>query len=279
MPETVVVNIREVGTAPDSFDVFIGRPSMWGNPYKVGRDGNRGTVLAKYRDYVLGRADLMAALPELKGKRLACFCAPKGCHGDILVELIYCKKPTGPGHIYCADCLDNKRKKTLSASKLRRAEQCCADCGRPSEPYRCSECADRHNSYSASTGIRNKAEGKCRCGNTSVPGRSQCFTCNERSRSHYRVARARHGNANDKARHARWRANQIAKGLCTQCADGQPEEGYRRCNDCREKERIRGNITMTKRRSRRNAEHGNPDPRVPDRYMVKPPEENEPESE
>lgn len=68
-------------------DVYIGRPSAWGNPFVIGRDGSRDEVIAKYRDYIMGRPDLLARLPELRGKRLACYCAPKACHGNVLAEL------------------------------------------------------------------------------------------------------------------------------------------------------------------------------------------------
>ena len=70
-----------------SFDVYIGRPSKWGNPFEIGRDGDRETVIRKYRDWIQTRPDLIAALPELKGKVLGCWCAPKACHGDVLSEL------------------------------------------------------------------------------------------------------------------------------------------------------------------------------------------------
>lgn len=68
-------------------DIYIGRPSKWGNPFVIGRDGTRAEVIAKYREYVLAQPALLAALPELAGKRLACWCSPKPCHGDVLAEL------------------------------------------------------------------------------------------------------------------------------------------------------------------------------------------------
>jgi hypothetical protein len=67
--------------------VYIGRPSKWGNPFVIGRDGTRSEVVARYRSYLLGNTQLMAALPELAGKDLVCWCAPDACHGDVLVEL------------------------------------------------------------------------------------------------------------------------------------------------------------------------------------------------
>lgn len=69
------------------YDVFIARPSKWGNPFVIGVDGNRTEVIAKYRAYLLSRPDLMAQLPELRGKVLGCWCKPSICHGDVLAEL------------------------------------------------------------------------------------------------------------------------------------------------------------------------------------------------
>ena len=74
----------------EPFDVYIGRPSKWGNPFVIGRDGSREEVIEKYRSWILSQAHLVAALPELKGKILGCWCKPYPCHGDVLVEL--CRK-------------------------------------------------------------------------------------------------------------------------------------------------------------------------------------------
>lgn len=69
------------------FDVYVGRPSKWGNPFEVGRDGTRSEVVAKYREWIKTQPNLLDALPELRGKTLACWCAPQACHGDVLSEL------------------------------------------------------------------------------------------------------------------------------------------------------------------------------------------------
>ena len=80
---------RVVHCKRDEFDVYIGRGSKWGNPYIIGRDGTREEVIDKYRTYiVMRRKDLINELEELKGKRLGCWCAPKPCHGDVLITLI-----------------------------------------------------------------------------------------------------------------------------------------------------------------------------------------------
>ncbi len=69
------------------YDVYIGRPSKWGNPFVVGRDGSRQEVILKFLKWLRDQPELIKALPELKGKKLGCWCAPKACHGDILAKL------------------------------------------------------------------------------------------------------------------------------------------------------------------------------------------------
>lgn len=69
------------------FDVYIGRPSKWGNPFTIGKDGTREDVIEKYKQWIRGQSQLMKDLSELKNKVLGCWCAPKLCHGDILVGL------------------------------------------------------------------------------------------------------------------------------------------------------------------------------------------------
>lgn len=66
--------------------VYIGRPSRWGNPFVVGRDGSRADVIHKYRSWLLDQPELVArARRELMGKDLVCWCAPLACHGDVLL--------------------------------------------------------------------------------------------------------------------------------------------------------------------------------------------------
>jgi len=68
--------------------VYIGRPSVYGNPFEIGRDGTREQVIETYRDYVENNPELLTIIKQnLRGKDLVCFCAPKACHGDILLEI------------------------------------------------------------------------------------------------------------------------------------------------------------------------------------------------
>ena len=66
-------------------DVYIGRPSKWGNPFAIGPDGSRDEVIERFRAHLLAKPELVAdAKRELRGKVLGCWCAPKACRGDVL---------------------------------------------------------------------------------------------------------------------------------------------------------------------------------------------------
>ena len=90
--KTTVVNIRR-----QECDVYIGRAGhgydgYWGNPYSAMRDGGREKAIALYREYFLNRIkidpEFARRTKELKEKRLGCFCKPKDCHGDVIVEYL-----------------------------------------------------------------------------------------------------------------------------------------------------------------------------------------------
>lgn len=69
------------------YDVYIGRPSIWGNPFIIGKDGTREDVVRKYEEWILNQPELLKRVSELKGKVLACWCSPEACHGDVLSKL------------------------------------------------------------------------------------------------------------------------------------------------------------------------------------------------
>jgi hypothetical protein len=76
---------------PDLVDVSIMRPSIWGNPFRIGRDGSRQDVLVKYEAYARARIRedpvFRAQVRSLYGQVLGCCCKPLACHGDVLVIL------------------------------------------------------------------------------------------------------------------------------------------------------------------------------------------------
>lgn len=92
-------NPRVVHLKHDPYDVRIDRQTHWGNPFVIGKDGTREEVIAKYRDWILSEPDIVAMVKrELRGKTLGCWCAPKACHGDVLLELA-----NAPESL-CSDC-------------------------------------------------------------------------------------------------------------------------------------------------------------------------------
>jgi Domain of unknown function (DUF4326) len=56
-----VLNARRIGRKPAPDRVYVGRPSKWGNPFAIGRDGTRDEVIAKYRAWIVRQPALMAA--------------------------------------------------------------------------------------------------------------------------------------------------------------------------------------------------------------------------
>ncbi len=87
MKKVMVVHCKR-----DKYDVYIGRPSKWGNPfsYKPGtlakwKAKDRADSIAKYEEY-LHESGLINDVHELKDMVLGCWCKPQACHGDILVK-------------------------------------------------------------------------------------------------------------------------------------------------------------------------------------------------
>lgn len=77
------------------YDVYIGRGSIWGNPFShldntkaQFKVSSREEAVEKYREWILTQPHLLNRLHEIEGKVLCCYCKPKACHGDILIELI-----------------------------------------------------------------------------------------------------------------------------------------------------------------------------------------------
>jgi hypothetical protein len=86
----------------EAYDFYIGRPSIFGNPFRVGhgcgQDGSNDECVEKFRQWVNGEAytdleqDRRKLILEnvhlLKGLILGCWCKPhKSCHGDVLAEM------------------------------------------------------------------------------------------------------------------------------------------------------------------------------------------------
>lgn len=77
------VHNRHHGTAPADA-VYVGRGTPWGNPFRLGPDGDRIEVLAKFQAHVAEHPELAErARQELSGRDLVCSCHPQPCHADL----------------------------------------------------------------------------------------------------------------------------------------------------------------------------------------------------
>jgi hypothetical protein len=90
-----VMKTKVVHCKKEHYDIYIGRPSKWGNPFRIGQYYH-GKILSRqdsiqaYRNWLLFSKkghDLLKDIHELQGKILGCWCKPLACHGDILAEI------------------------------------------------------------------------------------------------------------------------------------------------------------------------------------------------
>lgn len=70
--------------------VLVDRTTDFGNPFVIGKDGNRSDVLAKYEHWIWMPEQVelrQRMMKELRGKDLLCWCAPKPCHAHIILGI------------------------------------------------------------------------------------------------------------------------------------------------------------------------------------------------
>lgn len=112
----------------DDRHTYVGRPSKWGNPYRIGDGNSRAEAIEYYEDHItnqlaLGNLDIQ----ELTERNLVCHCAPKPCHAEVLLRL-------ANTHLeYCEDCRQVYASSQMtyciitSAIGLRICNNCCRD--------------------------------------------------------------------------------------------------------------------------------------------------------
>jgi capsid portal protein len=96
----MIIKSKVVHCKKEKYDVYIGRPSKWGNPFTHKQDGktlakyvveDRDAAVNAYKEWITNGEGkhLLDDLHELKGgKILGCWCKPQACHGDVLLELL-----------------------------------------------------------------------------------------------------------------------------------------------------------------------------------------------
>jgi hypothetical protein len=93
-----VVNVRNINKNDPDVE-YIGRGSIWGNPYshKEGtlawyKVGTVGEAIYMYRMHLwkqIRDGDItIEMLLGLDDKRLACYCAPNPCHGNVIKRAV-----------------------------------------------------------------------------------------------------------------------------------------------------------------------------------------------
>lgn len=71
-----------------TFTVYIGRPSIYGNPFIIGKDGTRKECIKKFKRFAWKNKRVRDAIAALPAKaNLGCHCKPKACHGDAIIAL------------------------------------------------------------------------------------------------------------------------------------------------------------------------------------------------
>jgi hypothetical protein len=101
---TKVINIKHNPNWKQEGIIYIGRGSMFGNPYKIGEDGDRNDVIEKYIKHfhtkLWNHPKFETAIMGLTGLTLGCYCRPKAgfqgkvlCHGQIIAAYLDGIKP------------------------------------------------------------------------------------------------------------------------------------------------------------------------------------------
>ena len=82
------MRVYKINQAPKEAE-YVGSGSLYGNPFVIGKDGDRAEVIAKFKAYAEAiLKDRPDWLEPLRGKDLVCFCAPLPCHADVIIDLL-----------------------------------------------------------------------------------------------------------------------------------------------------------------------------------------------
>ena len=83
-----ILNRRNYSTLPEGA-IPVSRGTPFGNPFLIGRDGDRKEVIDKYRIWFhrrLKNEQFKKDVIKLLGHDLVCWCAPLPCHAQVIVD-------------------------------------------------------------------------------------------------------------------------------------------------------------------------------------------------
>ncbi len=90
--KTTLINLRTYCLKFGNDYIVIDRRTIFGNPFPITSTCTREQSVAKYKVYFDNRIkkdlDFLYHVLKLKGKKLACWCTPSLCHGDIIIEFL-----------------------------------------------------------------------------------------------------------------------------------------------------------------------------------------------
>ncbi len=121
-------------------DVYVGRPSKWGNPFSIGRDGDRRAVIELYKEWLL-MGDGQFLLPEiktLKGKTLGSYCYPNASHPEVLAQLADSSyiMSTNPTITALSDALAKSINPNSMGLERSKSHWLCNLCNKPASIFR-----------------------------------------------------------------------------------------------------------------------------------------------
>lgn len=88
--EPRVYSKRKGAQRPPAGAVLVDRTTPHGNQFVIGKDGTRGECVELHRDWIMDPEQATyreRVRRELRGKDLVCWCAPKPCHANVLLEI------------------------------------------------------------------------------------------------------------------------------------------------------------------------------------------------
>ena len=80
--------MKVVNCKKEKYTHYIGRPSVFGNPFQIGKHGDRTKCIRMYKTWVGLQYPILAAINKLPADAiLGCWCSPEPCHGDVIVDI------------------------------------------------------------------------------------------------------------------------------------------------------------------------------------------------